>query len=186
MIDIKLIGVSGLEGAIRSMRNPLNSWDKSDSYACDTQNCANCVDAYRCDGTQFHIGKNDMGLCKKLIKAGPDHRKFLRMIHAQFDVTAPVFFLSEFDTYKIATVRNSCSFMHKGLAKPFKINDFYVSLSILGFISMFEVFWYREYHAIARVLSFNLMLLYSVSLAVAAYLIHSILLIFTNLFESEL
>lgn len=130
MIDIKLIGVSGLEGAIRSMRNPLNSWDKSDSYACDTQNCANCVDAYRCDGTQFHIGKNDMGLCKKLIKAGPDHRKFLRMIHAQFDVTAPVFFLSEFDTYKIATVRNSCSFMHKGLAKPFKINDFSVQKEI--------------------------------------------------------
>lgn len=124
MIFVETIGVSGFEGAIRSMRNPLNSWDKSDSYACDTQHCANCLDASICDGTQFHIGKDDLELCKKLIKAGPDHRKFLRMIHAQFDIVAPLFYLKELDTYKVATVCNSCSTMHTIHKKEFSINDF--------------------------------------------------------------
>ena len=108
MIHIGLIEVSGLEGALYSMRNPLNSWDKSDSY----------------DGTQFHIGKNDMELCKKLIKAGSDHRKFLRMIHAQFDVIAPLYWYKEMDTYKVATVCNSCSTMHTIHKKELDINDF--------------------------------------------------------------
>lgn len=124
MIFVETMGVSGFECAIRSMRNPLNSWDKSDSYACDTQYCTNCLDASICDGSQFHIGKNDLALCKKLIKAGPDHRKFLRMIHAQFNITAPLYLYKEMDVYKVATVSNSCSTMHTIHKKEFHISDF--------------------------------------------------------------
>lgn len=110
MIKVENIQVYGWEIAIKGMRNPLNSWAKSDSkfYKVGI----------------FELGSNDLDLACRLIKAGSEHRKFLRMIHVQMDITAPTFWWSEFDTYKIATVRNSCSKMHKIHAKPFELDDF--------------------------------------------------------------
>lgn len=110
MIKIENIQVYGWEIALHGMRNPLNSWAKSDSK-------------FYKDGT-FELGPNDLDLACRLIKAGPEHRKFLRMIHVQMDIIAPTFWWSEFDTYKIATVRNSCSKMHKIHARPFELDDF--------------------------------------------------------------
>ena len=110
MIKVENIQVYGWEIAIKGMRNPLNSWAKSDSkfYKVGI----------------FELGSNDLDLACRLIKAGSEHRKFLRMIHVQMDITAPTFWWPEFDTYKIATVRNSCSKMHKIHAKPFELDDF--------------------------------------------------------------
>lgn len=105
MIKIDNHEVFGFKSAIRGMRNPLSSWDKSDSYT-------------------FAIGDKDLELCKKLIKAGTDHRKFLRMIHVQVDVTAPLYWWKEYDTYKVGTVANSCSTMHTIHKKKFTIDDF--------------------------------------------------------------
>ena len=121
MIKVENIQVYGWEAALRGMRNPLNSWTKSDSVFRNVDNVS-VEDRYKI-GT-FEIGPNDLDLATRLIKAGPEHRKFLRMIHVQMDITAPTFWLSEFDTYKIATVRNSCSKMHKIHAKPFELDDF--------------------------------------------------------------
>ena len=100
--------------AIRGMRNAFNSWDKSDSFATTAE------------VPEIFIGGADLALMRKLAKAGSDHRKFLRMLPVVMDVTAPTFFDAEFDTYKVATVRNSCSFMHRGCAKPFTLEDFSV------------------------------------------------------------
>ena len=113
MIKIEKTEVYGWEVAIRGMRNPMNSWDKSDS-----------LPAFLCEDGQFHIGENDLKLMKSLSKAGNDHSKFLRMINVTVDITAPLYWIAEHDTYKVGTVRNSCSFMHKGVSKPFTINDF--------------------------------------------------------------
>lgn len=107
--------VWGFEHAIRGMRNPLESWDKSDS----------CYIGKRFNG-QFHIGKNDLVLMQKLIKAGSEHRKFLRQIFVAVDITAPAYFMAELDTYKIGVTRNSSSFQHKGTSKRFEIDDFEV------------------------------------------------------------
>ena len=112
MIKIENILVYGWEAAIRGMRNPMNSWDKSDSEVLEEFG--------------YCVGKNDFELMKKLCKAGTDHRKFMRMINVTCDITAPLYWVAEHDTYKISTVRNSCSFMHKGVSKPFEINDFSV------------------------------------------------------------
>ena len=127
MLKIETIEVSGFEGAIKSMRNPYNSWDKSDSYMKYTEpdcfeNCSRCECLNSED--EFIIGAKDMELCKKLIKAGSDHRKFLRMIHVQADVTAPLFWWKQFDTYKVGTVTNSCSTMHTITSKEFELSDF--------------------------------------------------------------
>lgn len=110
MIKVENIQVCGWEMALHGMRNPLNSWAKSDSkfYKVGI----------------FELGKNDLDLACRLIKAGPEHRKFLRMIHVQTDITAPTYWWAEADTYKIATVRNSCSKMHKIHARPFELDDF--------------------------------------------------------------
>lgn len=97
---------------IRGMRNPLNSWEKSDSGIQADE--------------EIYIGDADLALMQKLAKAGSDHRKFLRMLPVMMDITAPTFFDAELDTYKVATVRNSCSFMHRGCAKPFTLEDFSV------------------------------------------------------------
>lgn len=94
--------VWGFEHAIRGMRNPMNSWEKSDSGYVDKR-----------FNDQFHIGPNDMKLMKNLISAGPEHRKFLRQIFISVDITAPLYWWKEFDTYKVGTVANSCSTMHK-------------------------------------------------------------------------
>lgn len=116
MIKIENIEVFGWEAAIRGMRNPLNSWDKSDSEY-KYENIRDSI------GT-FVIGSNDLKLMQSLIKAGTDHSKFMRMINVTMDITAPMYWAKEMDTYKIGTVRNSCSTMHKIHDKEFTINDF--------------------------------------------------------------
>ena len=107
MIKIENISVSGWEAAIRGMRNPMNSWDRSDSYA-------------------FLIGEEDRKLMHKLAKAGNEHAKFRRMLNVTIDITAPLYFWKEFDTYKVGTVSNSCSTMHKIHSKEFTLDDFSV------------------------------------------------------------
>ena len=104
MLTIENVEIFGYKAAIRGMRNPMNSWSKSDSNA-------------------DLIGQNDEQLMLALAKA-PEERKYLRMIHVQFDVTAPLYWWKEFDTYKIGTVSNSCSTMHKIAAKEFTLDDF--------------------------------------------------------------
>lgn len=117
MIKIENVDISGWEAAIRGMRNPMNSWEKSDSnwVAPRTVNFL---------PTCYVVGSKDLDLMKRLANAGTDHRKFLRMINVTMDIIAPTYWWAEFDTYKISTVRNSCSFMHKGTSRPFYINDF--------------------------------------------------------------
>ena len=131
MLKIENFKVVGWEHAIRGMRNPMNSWEKSDSGYCVqdlSRDCNNCVHKHtnyptcRCGG--FDIGPNDYALMKKLRKAGTDHRKFMRMITVYLDITAPLYWWKEFDTYKVGTVANSCSTMHKIHAKEFTIEDF--------------------------------------------------------------
>lgn len=131
MLKIENFEVMGWEHAIRGMRNPMNSWEKSDSGYCVqdlSRDCNNCVHKHtnyptcRCGG--FDIGPNDYALMKKLRKAGTDHRKFMRMITVYLDITAPLYWWKEFDTYKIGTVANSCSTMHKIAAKAFTLEDF--------------------------------------------------------------
>ena len=112
--------VFNFQGALRGMRNPMNSWDKSDSgNGCckETNNkefrlCRNCGNPY-CDGGYFQIGENDLKLAQTLIKAGGEHRKFMRQIFVSVDITAPLYWWKEFDTYKVGTVANSTSTMHK-------------------------------------------------------------------------
>lgn len=130
MIQIENDEVYGWEASIRGMRNPMNSWDKSDSDFCDSwydEECPkNCVHYCVCNENTAHliVGENDLARMKKLVKAGTDHRKFLRMINVTADITAPLYWWKEFDTYKVGTVRNSCSTMHKVTAKEFTIDDF--------------------------------------------------------------
>lgn len=133
MIKIEHTDVYGFEAAIRGMRNPWNSWEKSDSLYSDAHNCEECAHKedfsvcypnhiYNC--FDFIIGDNDLALMKKLVSAGTDHSKFMRMINVTVDITAPMYWWSEYDTYKVGTVRNSCSKMHKLLSRPFEISDF--------------------------------------------------------------
>lgn len=121
MIKIENVDVFGFEAAIRGCRNPYNSWDKSDSIFYNVDNVA-VEDRYKIG--EFEIGFNDLKLMRNLAKAGDDHGKFLRMINVTCDITAPLYWVAEHDTYKVATVRNSCSFMHKGVSKPFEFSDF--------------------------------------------------------------
>lgn len=124
MLKIEHTEVVGWEHAIRGMRNPMNSWEKSDSQTCT--NCNGCLPGQECEryknGT--FIGPNDLDLMIRLRNAGTDHRKFMRMITVYFDITAPLYFWKEFDTYKVGTVANSCSTMHKIAAKEFTLEDF--------------------------------------------------------------
>ena len=113
MIKIEKVDIYGWEAAIRGMRNPKNSWDKSDSEIDVIAGCP-C----------FVIGNNDLKLMKTLAKAGSDHGKFLRMITVTLDITAPLYWWKEFDTYKVGTVADSCSTMHKIHAKEFTLDDF--------------------------------------------------------------
>jgi hypothetical protein len=130
MILIEKTDVMGFEQAIRGMRNPMNSWDKSDSGICKGGDsgigCSNCAH-YGCEHTydhSFQIGNNDHELMMKLVNGGPVHAKFRRMIAVYVDITAPLYWWKEFDTYKVGTVANSCSTMHKIHAKEFTIDDF--------------------------------------------------------------
>ena len=145
MIKIENVETMGWGGAIRGMRNAMNSWDKSDSKFCRLSCITTDVNLdeeacnFMCGGHLYRgflqIGEADMKLCKNLIKAGSSDRKFMRMIHVQADVTAPVYFLSELDTYKVGTVRNSSSFMHKGTSKAFEIEDFGVPEDVIKILS---------------------------------------------------
>ena len=131
MLNVEHVEVMNFEAAVRGMRNPMNSWEKSDSgYGCGYDEndqvlewCKDCDSAIECD-KRYSIGDNDLDLMKKLVKAGTDHRKFLRQIVVSMDITAPLFWWKEFDTYKVGTVANSCSTMHKIHARPLEISDF--------------------------------------------------------------
>lgn len=125
MIHIEKAQVFGWEAAIRGMRNPMNSWEKSDSFiGCEPDNYwPICGDDCR-HKCQFVVGEEDLLLMKKLSKAGTDHSKFLRMINVTADVTAPLYFFKEYDTYKVSTVANSTSTMHKIHARDLTIDDF--------------------------------------------------------------
>lgn len=113
------------ESAIRGMRNPMNSWDNSDSdYSSTIVWTKENKDKYKYYFWDYCIGPNDMSLCKKLINAGNEHRKFLRQIFVSMDITAPIFWWKEMDTYKVGTTTNSTSTMHKITAKEFDYNDF--------------------------------------------------------------
>ena len=117
--------VYGFESAIRGMRNPMNSWDKSDTgWVDDKEEIRDFID-YNSEWLKVKvIGPNDLNLMKTLSKAGADHGKFLRMINVTLDITAPLYWWKEFDTYKVGTVANSCSTMHKIHAKEFTLDDF--------------------------------------------------------------
>lgn len=114
MIKVENVEVWGFDSAIRGMRNPLNSWSKSDSSYM----------SWKGEEPDYVIGDNDLSLMRRLFKGGSEHRKYLRMIHVVMDITAPLYWVAELDTYKVGTSRNSCSFMHKGVAKPFELGDF--------------------------------------------------------------
>lgn len=132
MLKIENTEVIGWEHAIRGMRNPKNSWVKSDSGVCATHGPAHCADCVYTDchaddveiGTKYILGPNDLNLMTTLRNAGTDHRKFMRMITVYLDITAPLYWWKEFDTYKIGTVANSCSTMHKIADKEFTLADF--------------------------------------------------------------
>ena len=115
---------------IEGMRNPMNSWDKRDSERCeDKENCDGCLRKIECDNhfiskKELVLGPNDFNLMKKLAKAGTDHRKFMRMMPIYVRITAPLYWWKEFDTYKVGTVANSCSTMHKIAEKEFTLADF--------------------------------------------------------------
>ncbi|WP_313073822.1 hypothetical protein [Lacrimispora sp.] len=110
MLICERTSVMNIENAIRGARNPMNSWDRMDS-------------SYDEDG-EYILGPNDLGLAKRLRKAGNDHRKYIRQIFVSVDITAPIYWWKEYDTYKVSTVANSTSTMHKIHSKPFSINDF--------------------------------------------------------------
>ena len=114
--------VWGFEHAIRGMRNPLESWDKSDSEYIDIESEEGIE--LQSKGIYYKIGENDLELMQKLIKAGSEHRKFLRQIFISVDITAPFYWWKEFDTYKVGTVSNSCSTMHKLASTPITMNCF--------------------------------------------------------------
>ena len=117
MIKLENTEVTGWEHAIRGMRNPKNSWDKSDSWLSTSYE--NGIEA-----NLFIVGENNLNLMKRLVKAGTDHRKFMRMLIVYVDITAPLYWWKEFDTYKVGTVANSCSTMHKIESKEFTLDDF--------------------------------------------------------------
>jgi len=127
MLKFENTEVFNFEGAIRGMRNPLNSWTKSDSK----WNCINRTSDFFCTGEcddceiyGYELGENDLTLAQKLIKAGSDHRKFMRQIMVCVDITAPLYWWKEFSTYKVGTVANSCSTMHAIHKKEFELSDF--------------------------------------------------------------
>lgn len=138
MIKIEKIDTYGWEAAVRGARNPMNSWDRSDSHYCDvyansyfhsTKSCCceSAPEEFMCPGEStsgYILGKNDLDLLNRLSKAGTDHGKFMRMIGVTMDITAPLYWWKEASTYKVGTVENSCSTMHKIHAKEFTVDDF--------------------------------------------------------------
>ena len=150
MIKLKNTEVVGWEHAIRGMRNPMNSWDKSDSHSCGTcGDCDICIDYDNCpygyDYLKIIVGPNDLDLMTRLRNAGTDHRKFMRMITVYVDITAPLYWWKEFDTYKVGTVANSCSTMHKIHEKEFTLEDFSTEHLIYDWVGdNNEAIWYKD------------------------------------------
>lgn len=153
MIKIENTEVVGWEHAIRGMRNPLNSWDKMDSHDC-TCDCPvvegiqepsiECKEAL--EKSAFCVGENDYDLMMRLAKAGPEHAKYRRMIVVYADVTAPLYWWKEYDTYKVGTVANSCSTMHKIHSKQFELSDFsHEHLTIASSLALQEVIYNLNY-----------------------------------------
>ena len=134
MLKTERTAVMNLENAMRGARNPMNSWARSDS-------------AYDAAGN-YVLGENDLALAKKLCRAGSDHRKFVRQILVSVDITAPLYWWKEFDTYKVATVANSTSTMHKIHAKPFELSDFSVDKLSAGALAAFRT--YMDYMEATR------------------------------------
>ena len=134
MLKLERTSVMNLENAIRGARNPMNSWAKSDSAYDDKGN--------------YILGENDLALARKLCRAGSDHRKFVRQILVSVDITAPLYWWKEFDTYKVATVANSTSTMHKIHAKPFELADFSVDKLSDGALAAFRT--YMDYMEATR------------------------------------
>ncbi len=126
MIKVENIEVWGFEHALRGMRNPLNSWNRSDSYSTHIEDSETLQTAK----FEFFAGENDLDLMRRLYKAGAEHRKFLRQIFVSMDITAPRFWWIEFDTYKIGVTSNSCSTMHTITRKPFTLEDFSFDYSL--------------------------------------------------------
>ena len=129
MIKIENVEVFNFEGAIRGMRNPKNSWDRSDScyehlgYPLENK-YGDAIGWCESEITEFKIGKNDLALMQRLYKAGTEHRKYLRQIFVSMDITAPHYFWHDFDTYRIGVSKNSCSKMHRIQGKEFTFDDF--------------------------------------------------------------
>ena len=134
MLKLERTSVMNLENAMRGARNPMNSWAKSDSAYDDKGN--------------YILGENDLALARKLCRAGSDHRKFVRQIFVSADITAPLYWWKEFDTYKVATVANSTSTMHKIHAKPFELADFSVDKLSDGALAAFRT--YMDYMEATR------------------------------------
>lgn len=144
MIKLERTDVMNFENAIRGMRNPMNSWDKSDSYHCyddcpmnDLDSCSDCKYVNYPD--DYILGDNDLDLAKRLCNAGSDHRKFLRQIFVSVDITAPLYFWKEYDTYKVGTTANSTSTMHKIHAKEFTLDDFSYEEMDIATISLLDI-----------------------------------------------
>ena len=153
MIKLENTEVVGWEHAIRGMRNPMNSWEKSDSAYCHidlARDCTNCVHRFTtgysaCKAGGFDIGPKDFDLMTRLRNSGTDHRKFMRMITVYLDITAPLYWWKEFDTYKVGTVANSCSTMHKIAEKEFTLDDFsHEHLIYDGIGDNNEAIWYKD------------------------------------------
>lgn len=134
MLKLERTSVMNLENAMRGARNPMNSWAKSDSAYDEAGN--------------YILGENDLALARKLCRAGSDHRKFVRQIFVSVDITAPLYWWKEFDTYKVATVANSTSTMHKIHAKPFELADFSVDKLSDGALAAFRT--YMDYMEATR------------------------------------
>ena len=133
MIKLENVGLASpeqMEFIIEGMRNPMNSWEKSDSDICSMESgieCSYCSDYASCDKTgddKYHLGLNDHSLMQRLSNAGTEHRKYMRMMPVYVRITAPLYWWKEFDTYKVGTVANSCSTMHKIQEKEFTLEDF--------------------------------------------------------------
>ena len=148
MINFENTSVYGWEAAIRGMRNSYNSWANSDSYETHIEN----QETLNTAPFAFFIGENDLELMKQLVKAGSSHSKFMRMITVNCDITAPLYWWKEFDTYKVGTVRNSCSTMHKIQDKEFTLEDFSIehlnNISINDMKSTIDMlnFWREQYN----------------------------------------
>lgn len=152
MLKIENTEVMGWEAAVRGMRNPMNSWHRGDTeFHGGVVRFDTCNERWEDNGYMMSLGSNDLDLMTRLRNAGTDHRKFMRMVTVYFDITAPLYWWKEFDTYKVGTVANSCSTMHKIAEKEFTFDDFScehlerrASLTLKKVID--DLNYYREYY----------------------------------------